>query len=55
VVGSYWRIPPSLYGEIRQDAVLLKVGENNAAAIALLAWLKGDAAKATIQAWGYGR
>ena len=55
IVGSYWRIPPSLYGEIRQDAVLLKVGENNAAAIALLAWLKGDAAKATIQAWGYGR
>jgi len=55
VIGSYWRIPPSLYGEIRQDAVLLKVGETNAAAIALLAWLKGDAAKATIQAWGYGR
>ena len=55
LVGSYWRVPPSLYGEIRQDAVLLKLGENNAAASALLAWLKGDAAKATIRAWGYGR
>ena len=55
VVGSYWLVPASLYGEIRQDAVLLKAGEKNAAAIALLAWLKGDAAKALIQAWGYGR
>ena len=55
VVGSYWLVPPSLYREIRQDAVLLKAGEKNAAAIALLAWLKGDAAKALIQAWGYGR
>jgi molybdate transport system substrate-binding protein len=54
-VGSHWRVPPALYGEIRQDAVLLKAGEKNAAALALLAWLKGDTAKALIQAWGYGR
>ena len=53
--GSYWLVPASLYGQIRQDAVLLKVGEKNPAAVALLDYLQGDAAKATIQAWGYGR
>ena len=52
--GSFWLVPPSLYGEIRQDAVLLKSGAANPAATALLAYLKGDAARATIQSWGYG-
>jgi molybdate transport system substrate-binding protein len=52
--GSYWVVPPSLYGEIRQDAVLLKAGEKNPAAVALMAYLKGDAARAVIQAYGYG-
>ncbi len=41
--GSYWLVPRSLYGEIRQDAVLLKAGEKNPAAAALLAYLKSDA------------
>lgn len=53
-VGSYWLMPPSLYGEIRQDAVLLKPGEKSAAAAALLAYLKSAPAKAVIQAYGYG-
>lgn len=52
--GSYWLVPPSLYGEIRQDAVLLKAGAKNPAAAALLAYLQSDAAKAVIQAHGYG-
>ncbi|WP_395701525.1 molybdate ABC transporter substrate-binding protein [Aquabacterium sp.] len=54
VTGSYWVVPASLYGEIRQDAVLLKPGEKSAAAAALLAYLKGPAAQAVIQAYGYG-
>jgi molybdate transport system substrate-binding protein len=54
VTGSYWLVPPELYGEIRQDAVLLKAGEKNAAAAALLAYLRGAAAKAVIQSFGYG-
>ena len=54
VTGSHWRVPPALYGEIRQDAVLLKAGEKNPAAAALLAYLKSPAAKAVIQAYGYG-
>ncbi len=52
--GSYWLVPPSLYGEIRQDAVLLKTGEKNLAAAALLVYLKSPAAKAVIQSYGYG-
>lgn len=52
--GSYWLVPPALYGEIRQDAVLLKAGAANPAAAALLAWLKTEPAKAIIQVYGYG-
>lgn len=53
LTGSMWRVPHALYGEIRQDAVLLRTGDRNPAARALLAWLKSDAAKAVISAWGY--
>ncbi|GAA0747180.1 molybdate ABC transporter substrate-binding protein [Ideonella azotifigens] len=52
--GSYWLVPPTLYGEIRQDAVLLKAGEGSAAARALLDYLKTPAARAVIAAYGYG-
>ncbi len=53
-VGSYWLVPQTLYGEIRQDAVLLKAGEKNPAALALLEFLKGGAAKQVIRDFGYG-
>jgi molybdate transport system substrate-binding protein len=52
--GSHWRVPANLHDDIRQDAVLLKPGAKSAAAAALLAWLKGPAARAVIQAYGYG-
>ena len=52
--GSYWRVPANLYGEIRQDALLLKPGEKSAAAAALLAYLKSAPARAVIQRFGYG-
>lgn len=51
--GSVWRVPQTMYGEIRQDAVLLKAGERKPAAQALLAWLKADAARAVIASYGY--
>ena len=54
VIGSYWLVPASLHGAIRQDAVLLKAGAKNPAAAALLAYLKSAPAKAVIQAYGYG-
>lgn len=53
--GSYWLVPPNLYREIRQDAVLLEPGARKAAAAALLSYLKSPAAKAVIQAYGYGQ
>lgn len=55
VVGSYWLVPQTLYGPIRQDAVLLKAGEKSEAARALLAYLKSAPAKAVVEAYGYGQ
>lgn len=52
--GSSWEVPQDLYSPIRQDAVLLEKGEGNAAASALMDYLKGDAAKAVIEKYGYG-
>jgi molybdate transport system substrate-binding protein len=52
--GSYWLVPQTLYQPLLQDAVLLNPGANNAAAKALLAYLRSDAAKALIQSYGYG-
>lgn len=53
-MGSYWVVPANLYGQIRQDAVLLKAGEKNPAAKALLEYLKTEPAKAVIREFGYG-
>lgn len=51
--GSAWIVPPSLHAPIRQDAVLLSRGQGNPAASALLAYLRGDKARAVIRAHGY--
>lgn len=53
-LGSYWLVPQELYGEIHQDAVLLKTGDYNPAAKALLAYLKSPAAQEVIRTFGYG-
>jgi molybdate transport system substrate-binding protein len=55
VTGSYWRVPDQLYGQIRQDAVLLQPGAKSAAAAALLAYLKSAPAKAVTRAYGYAQ
>ena len=52
--GSGWIVPATLHAPIKQDAVLLDKGRDNAAAIALLAYLKSSAARAVIQGFGYG-
>ena len=51
--GSAWIVPAELHAAIRQDAVLLSKGRNNPAAAALLDYLKSDAARAVIKAYGY--
>ena len=53
--GSVWVVPSSLHNPIRQDAVLLKHGESNAAARALLDYLQTPAARATIRSFDYER
>ncbi|MGY6214833.1 hypothetical protein ACW73L_06690 [Methylolobus aquaticus] len=45
-------VPEKLYEPIRQDAVLLAEGKENLAAIALLANLKSEPAKAIVQSFG---
>jgi molybdate transport system substrate-binding protein len=51
--GSRWSVPQRLYTEIRQDAVLLKIGAGQEAATAFLAFLKGPEARAIIEKFGY--
>lgn len=51
--GSAWIVPERLHAPIRQDAALLARARDNPAAVALLAWLKSDRARAIIRAAGY--
>ncbi len=51
--GSAWLVPTDSYSPIRQNAILLKQGEGNAAAHALLEYLKSDKARAVIESFGY--
>jgi molybdate transport system substrate-binding protein len=50
---SKWVVPAGLYAPIEQGAVLLKTGENDAAAKAFLDYLRSDAAVAVIEKAGY--
>ena len=52
--GTRWAVPPNLYAPIRQDAVLLKKGESDGPSKAFLEFLKGPAARAIIEKFGYG-
>ena len=52
--GTRWLVPQGLYTPIRQDAVLLKKGENDEASKAFLEFLKGAEAHAIIEKYGYG-
>jgi molybdate transport system substrate-binding protein len=51
--GSRWMVPQNLYTPIRQDAVLLKKGADNPAAIAFMAFLRGPEAATIIKNYGY--
>jgi len=51
--GSAWIVPAELHEPIRQDALLLRKGQDNPAAEALLSYLKGPKAAAVIKSYGY--
>ena len=52
--GSAWVVPGHFHAPIRQDAILLAKGKDDAAARALMAYLRGDRARALIRSLGYG-
>jgi molybdate transport system substrate-binding protein len=52
--GSRWSVPDNLHAQIAQDAVLLRRGRDNAAAVAFLKFLKGPEAEAVREEYGYG-
>jgi molybdate transport system substrate-binding protein len=51
--GSAWIVPANLHEPIKQDAVILNKGKDNAAAKALMEYLKGPKAAAVIKSFGY--
>ena len=51
--GSAWVVPQRLYQPLRQDAVLLVIGRDNPAAIALMQYLKTEPARAIMRSYGY--
>ena len=51
--GSAWVVPQSMHTPLKQDAVLLNNGKDNAAARALLKYLQSDTAKTISQSYGY--
>lgn len=51
--GSAWVVPASLHRPIRQDALLLARGQGKPAALALLAYLRGEKARTIIRSYGY--
>lgn len=51
--GSAWIVPDNMHRPIRQDAVLLNAGRDNAAAIALLRFLRESRSAAIIKSYGY--
>lgn len=52
--GSAWVLPDDLHAPLAQDAVLLTRGADNPAATGFLTYLQTDAARAVIEAAGYG-
>ena len=52
--GSAWRVPAKLHEPIRQDAILLSTARGNAAAAALLEYLRTEQAQSVIRSFGYG-
>ncbi|VVM67407.1 molybdate ABC transporter substrate-binding protein [Pseudomonas fluorescens] len=51
--GSAWIVPADMHDPIKQDAVILNKGKDNAAAKALVEYLKGPKAAAVIKSYGY--
>lgn len=53
ISGAAWIVPGEFHDAIYQDAAILAKGKENPVTGALLAYLKGDKAKAIIKSFGY--
>lgn len=51
--GSAWLVPAHLHTPIRQEAMILATGKDNAAALALAGYLRGEKARQIIRSYGY--
>lgn len=51
--GSAWLVPAEMHAPIKQDALILAKGKDNAAAKALVEYLQGDKAAKVIKSYGY--
>lgn len=51
--GSAWLVPAAMHEPIRQDAIILNNAKDNAAAKALMDYLRSDKARAIITSYGY--
>ena len=51
--GSFWIVPTTLYTPLRQEAIILAGGKDNAAALALSTFLRGEQARAIMHTYGY--
>jgi molybdate transport system substrate-binding protein len=52
--GAAWLVPERLHAPIEQQAVLLTLGEAEAAAVDLLDWLRGEETRRVLDRFGYG-
>ena len=52
-IGSQWIVPQKLYDPLEQGVVLLKRGQNNAAAKAFMQFLQSAKARSIIEKFGY--
>jgi molybdate transport system substrate-binding protein len=46
-------VPAVAHAPIRQDAILLTKGQDSAAALSLMRYLRGERAKSLIRSYGY--
>jgi molybdate transport system substrate-binding protein len=52
--GSAWIVPANLHAPLKQDAVVLKPGQSNPAAAALVQYLGSEPARTILRGFGYG-
>ena len=53
--GSAWVVPAHLHAPLQQDAIVLRRGQDNPGAQALMAYLQSEKARRTLQSFGYDK